>query len=340
MPINDYLRQLLCEEGKISLPGVGVIRAHSYPAQADLASHTFTPPGQRVSFTPSEEPHTALMKPLLSISGAKKQDIEPLLSSFIERMQKSLKKEGSFEIQGIGRLLANKKGKLSFSADPDFNTEGMAWGLQSFQMKPCLKMEAAGQEMLKAKIEEKKFDFSWVIALCVVIILLGAGYLFFLNYFNPTDVVLKYMAPQNTESSIRIIPKSPVILAEDSAEQTAFKDSLGQNPADSSQVLTDLDLDQETDTSKVSETLSLETTAETLPENFFIVAGVFRGDRGVQRTLNKLKDRGYQARVFKTTSKGVKYVCYGSYNTLPEAERILQKIQSEGDKDAWIKEGK
>lgn len=327
MDIHAYIRYLLNEEGRIVLPGMGVLTAHYDPAGVNIGEGSFHPPSQRLRFSASEEPADSLVRQISQLSGRNEMHIRKEIEEYFQKLDRQLQQDGHCHLMAIGTIKKGKGGKLSFEADPRFNEKGNAFGLESFQFP----RKKGKSEVAKANpaiaADVRRADLSWLLALAIAILIAAGGFFWAMRYFDPSQVVRMYFVPIAGEQLIENpSPKvsrpadttSVMEVRETRADTMPAEDSLGE---------------KDSITSPVD---SMETAVEPGEENFFIVAGVFRTDKGVNRTIERLKSWGYPAKVFKTTSRGIRYVCYQGFESREEAEKALDKVRQQGDSEAWI----
>ena len=70
---------------------------------------------------------------------------------------------------------------------------------------------------------------------------------------------------------------------------------------------------------------------------YFIVVGSFPDEASAESLAQSLRDRGAaMASVFMRTPNNYHRVCYGYYNSLDEAERVLAGVKADINPDAWI----
>ena len=70
--------------------------------------------------------------------------------------------------------------------------------------------------------------------------------------------------------------------------------------------------------------------------NYHIVAGAFRVEENSDKKVEQLREMGYKARKIGKNQYGLHEVVYESFETRLDAQRALNKIRSEHNKDAWL----
>ena len=81
-------------------------------------------------------------------------------------------------------------------------------------------------------------------------------------------------------------------------------------------------------------TLNLDISAEKL--NYHVIAGAFRFPENAVKKVNLLKAEGYDARILGVNKWNLSVVSFQSYSTQKEARNVLENIQGEVEKDAWL----
>lgn len=355
--IITYIHYLLHEEGKAVLPSLGTLSAHYKPAEADLSKDRFIPPAHRLQFSEIQEDASATIRQLAALAAKPEKQLGEALEEYARSLKASLAREGQATLEGLGRLQQGKNDQLRFEADPDFNQKGNAFGLQIFQLEkqaanPLEKQESAevapAPETKKPETESlagseggKKSTSGALIVILSLIIIAGMGFLAYSYYFDPPAYLSRYMKPlQGTEAH------TSLPLADTTSEAEAMRVADDTSLADTSIPVTDsLAFSEDTLPAPAGESSLADDEMAALPEeamkpateeNYFIVAGLFRTDKGVRDIIGRLTEKGYPAKVFRSNARGIHYVCYAAYPDRESAEKALKKIRETEDPQAWI----
>lgn len=81
-------------------------------------------------------------------------------------------------------------------------------------------------------------------------------------------------------------------------------------------------------------TLNLNISAEKL--NYHVIAGAFRFPENAVKKVNQLKAEGYEAQILGVNKWNLSVVSFQSYATQKEARKVLESIQNDVEKDAWL----
>ena len=66
------------------------------------------------------------------------------------------------------------------------------------------------------------------------------------------------------------------------------------------------------------------------------IAGAFRFPKNAVKKVNQLTAEGYNARILGVNKWNLSVVSFQSYSTQEEARKVLENIQGEVEKDAWL----
>jgi hypothetical protein len=357
--IITYFHYLLHEEGKAVLPGLGILTAHYKPAEADLGKDRFSPPQHRLQFSDVKEDAAATIRQISALSSKTEPRIKQALDEYVSELKSRLDKEGVAEMEGLGVLHRNKSGQLRFEADAGFNKEGNAFGLEVFHLKkqaapqpekeePAPRLPSPERETPEPLKQEKrkpskKTSSSALIIGLTLIIITGFGFLAFSYYFDPPAYLSRYMKPLpqlQAQTDVPFADTADQATAGKEADEPILPDTAPGvtdsmiNAADTLPTAEDQINDAKEDTGKSTE--QQEAVKQDMEEKFFIVAGLFRTDKGVQGMIGRLSEKGYPAKVFRTNARGIHYVCYAGYPDRESAENALKKIRETEDPQAWI----
>jgi hypothetical protein len=350
--IITYIHYLLHEEGKAVLPELGTLSAHYQPAAADLTKGRFTPPAHRLQFNDILEDASTTIRQISTLAAKQEKQVKQALEEYARKLKNELEHEGVAVLDGLGKLRQNRSGQLRFEADPEFNSQGNAFGLETFQLsKPSPKaaeqkktMSALAKEAKQPKSaapskekKERKTGTAMLTVLTSLIILALSAYLGYAFFFDPPAHISRYMTPlplpekeafaptfdstERTRDEVSLSRVDSIPRAEDS-----FRASSASIPTPITDSIVDRQVEAEPE--KMRE--------EGKIEKYFVVAGLFKTDKGVSQTIRQLNDKGYPAKVFRTNARGIHYVCYAAYPDKASAEEALQKIRESEDQQAWI----
>jgi len=70
--------------------------------------------------------------------------------------------------------------------------------------------------------------------------------------------------------------------------------------------------------------------------SYFIIAGSFKDKRNVNKFINELKSKGYNAFVAGVNRYGMVRVAYSGFETVSQAKQELIKIRNTDNPSAWI----
>ena len=126
--LSTMVRDLILQQDKVVIPGLGVFTAELVPASFSDRGYTLNPPYRKLGFqtetAAGEEDPRYLLK------------AEPLqLQQCVEALHSELKSSKYVELPLLGKLRLTTSGELFFVADPDLDIYPDAFGLHPVSMK-------------------------------------------------------------------------------------------------------------------------------------------------------------------------------------------------------------
>lgn len=134
--LSQSLKELVLENDRVSLPGLGSFLADIAPAQFSQDKKIINPPFRRVFFRCSEiwndgllENHSA-QKLGMELPEAKRE-----LESFLKKFRQELQSRKSVELPGFGTMRATKEGNIFFVYDKGLDIYSDVYGLEPISIK-------------------------------------------------------------------------------------------------------------------------------------------------------------------------------------------------------------
>ena len=126
--LSTMVRDLILQQDKVVIPGLGVFTAELVPASFSDRGYTLNPPYRKLGFqtetAAGEQDPRYLLK------------AEPLqLQQCVEALHSELKSSKYVELPLLGKLRLTTSGELFFVADPDLDIYPDAFGLHPVSMK-------------------------------------------------------------------------------------------------------------------------------------------------------------------------------------------------------------
>lgn len=324
--INDLLYRYEC----VILPGFGAFLTKRQPAMIQPATHAFFPPQKLISFNSQLRNNDGLLANYIaSVEDISYTDALAKIQRYVLYVQSTLDQQKKIELSGIGSLYTSVEDTLQFEPSEKTNYLTEAFGLNSFISPSIERKEEITREVLKKEVEileektpiaftpEKRASKSYLqyAATAAIIIglagLLGYGALSIRNdqVVSENSAYKNYKMPQEIDSMI---------------QEATFEIS-NPLPAINLTVLTE-------EEEKSTITNNTSSTGNT----YHIVAGAFRIERNAIKKVQKLKTKGFNARLIGVNKYGLHQVVYDSYPNRQAALKALQEIKKQQDRRAWL----
>ncbi|MFO8054597.1 MAG: SPOR domain-containing protein [Bacteroidales bacterium] len=344
---EPFIIQKLYEGESVRLKGLGIFHPVDKQAQVHPGDHQFDPPGRTVDFEynpgESDELFVDYIADQLNISRDKAlQETERYSAGIIKDLSSGKK----VQLQNIGFLYYDSRGKVKFEADLQANFSKGSYGLQSFKAKPVTSgdkattQSAATQKQSKTQAKPKKGKSQkkkgkktaaiWLILLAIVLIAGAAGFYFqdkWTYWLKEKREITEVEKPidtpgQDEPASFSESAPPEETQAADTGLTTADKKAVPPGKQDKPKA--EKDQEKTTKSGQASE------------GDFLIIAGCFRSEENAKGLKDDLLRKGYEASIQGKTPYGLHRVVYGVYPNRREALNTLHKILEKEEEQAWI----
>ncbi|MFI0489965.1 SPOR domain-containing protein [Flavobacterium sp.] len=310
MNIEPYIAQLLYRYQCVTVPGFGAFLTEIQSAQLIESSNSFFPPKKMISFNAYLKNNDGLLAN--HIAQAEKTSYEYAISAIqyeVFNWKKALQENGLFSIKNVGNFSLNADKNLIFTPFDQTNYLTNSFGLSTF-VSPMVKREIFEQkiEALEENIQEED-----VIAL--------------IPERRNSSKYLKYAAIFVLGLGVAGTIGYPIYQEQIASETILVQQSVQKQVQHKIQEATFF---------IKSPIPAVTLTIKEEKMSYHIMAGAFREEKNAQKTFRELSNLGYKARRIPQNKYGLFPVLYGSYATLPEAEKAKQEIQKSTNPDAWI----
>ena len=129
------IRDIILEEDRVSLPGLGTLVAEVVPATFTDRGYTINPPYRHLSFIPTPGSDKLLVKRLAKSEGVKEAVAEEELNRFLAQLKEVLKARKAVVLPGLGKLRATKENHFFFVPDQQLDIYPEGFGLASLSLK-------------------------------------------------------------------------------------------------------------------------------------------------------------------------------------------------------------
>ena len=129
------VRQLILDNDKVFLPGIGAFYAEIIPSSFSDKGYTVNPPYRRLSFRSNLEPDTLLAELYARANGVAEDIAGRIVTEFVSELAEVLKVKKTVVFPGLGRLRATKENNVFFVADEDLDIYPEGFGLEPVSLK-------------------------------------------------------------------------------------------------------------------------------------------------------------------------------------------------------------
>ena len=133
--LSKMVRELILDNDKVFLPGLGAFVAEVVPSSFSDKGYTINPPYRRLSFRTKAEPDSLLADLYAASNGVDAEVAERIVGTFTSEMREVLKSKKVVVFPGLGRLRATKENNFFFVADEDLDIYPEGFGLEPVSLK-------------------------------------------------------------------------------------------------------------------------------------------------------------------------------------------------------------
>lgn len=156
--LSSLLKELIIDNERIPLPGIGYFTTEPMPARFSEDGKTIYPPSKKISFKGDDRAYGDL----LSSCYAKKSGIDTETASietdaFLKQLKITLTDRKSIDLPGLGKLRCTLDGNPYFIADTEGGIFAQAFGFEPVILKPVKTATAtsSGHDQASAKTDQE-----------------------------------------------------------------------------------------------------------------------------------------------------------------------------------------
>lgn len=321
-----YISELLYRYECVILPGFGAFLTRRQPAIIQEGTNTFYPPQKLISFNSQLQNNDGLLANYISSAqNISYTDAVAKIQRYVLSLKEKIAQGQRVELDKIGSFFTSVENTLQFEPLQEVNYLTEAFGLHSFA-SPLIKREVEiTREVYKQEVEaleevapltftpEKRSERPYLQYAAIAAIVLGIGGFFGLKKVSDTNVSYNNQEWQKANQEI-----------ENKIQEATFEIS-NPLPAINLNII------------KAEESVSsIPTVSETESENFYVVAGAFRIASNAENKVQKLKNKGFNARIIGVNKYGLHQVAYESFASRSEAVEALRSIKKQQNPKAWL----
>lgn len=306
MQLATYINDLLYRYECVIIPGFGALLTQYHSAQIDSVTNTFYPPGKTLSFNRQLQTNDGLLANYVaSVEKCSYESALQKIRNFTGRLSLQLSEGNTISLINIGDFNLNEENSVQFVPSKKQNFNTAAFGLTSF-ISPKINREVYKEniEALEEKVPvlftpERRFAKPYLKYAAIALIAISITGFGGLKLYE--GQVQKYNFVEKQRANI---------LVENQIEEATF---IIENPLP-----------------------TLNFTLSKQSGKYHIIAGAFRIKSNVDRKIQQLFKKGYDANMIGINKYGLHQVAYSSYETRLEAIQALRIIKRTDNPDAWL----
>jgi len=332
-----YISELLYRYECVILPGFGAFLTKRQPAVIQESTHAFFPPQKLISFNSQLQNNDGLVANYMATAeNISYTDAVAKIQRYVLSLNNKMSLGKRVELDGIGSFYTSVEDTLQFEPSQDTNYLTEAFGLNSFISPSIIREEKVApkvatmtkvtRETYKEQVEaieettpitftpERRRERPYLKYAAIAILGLGVLGSIGLHELNKNTHLyndgLSIKADKEIENRI----------------QAATFEISSPLPAINLNII------------KAEENNSEKATidATTTIGKYHVVAGAYRIKANANKKIQKLKAKGFDARLIGVNKYGLHQVAYTSYENKLEALKALQNIKKQQDRRAWL----
>lgn len=133
--LSKMVKELILDNDKVVLPGLGCFVAEMVPATFSDKGYTINPPYRRLSFRARPDTGDELIDFYVDANGLEREVACRILGDFIRELRQIIFTKKVVVLPGLGRLRATKENNLFFIPDEDLDIYPAGLGLEPISLK-------------------------------------------------------------------------------------------------------------------------------------------------------------------------------------------------------------
>ncbi len=329
MNIVKHIIEILSENGKIVVPGLGRFAIEYKATSIHPVEHTFTPPSKIIAFERITSDDDLLAVRISEKENSSIEEACKTIKNFSDKVISEIQKGKLVNIDELGVFSLSDDNLIYFSSttnhfsDEEFGLTGFtspAIVRSEFKDKAAFNIQKAKDEKLKRSKRNRRY-FTIISSIIVVTALI------FVVFF--TDILRNYM--YNNDVSSEVKSENKVVENKTQIPIQVQKDTISNENNNTSVALT-----------STSSTIKEVDTNIAKKENsqgimYYLVAGSYRSEENANKSVSELKTKGFlNAGIVRQGNNGMWIVYYESHAAKEEASKALQQIVKKENRDSWI----
>lgn len=361
-----HIEILLLENDCVIVPGLGGFIANNNEARYnDAGDALFLPPYRTVGFNQQLQVNDGLLvQSYMAVYDASYPAAYLQMEKEIENLMQELDREGSVELEGIGKLTKSISNNISFISNESGITTPSLYGLYSFEVKSlemivkereiedalrnASSMQVAGGMAANADAEKERKDVvirlrrRWIdIAIstaAAIVLFFGISYPTLNNTAQEGDTCVATICNVTEKPSVK--PSQSTVKTEKAAEKKETeRESVSkaeESKTEESKTEKPKAEDPKAGTSKTESPIA-EASTPVAEAKYSIVIASYVSKANAEEYISKMTKNGYPEGRFAKNGK-VSRILYSNFATETEAKTKLNELRKEAKEfaEAWI----
>lgn len=316
MKLDKHISDLLFRYDCVIVPDFGGFLANYQPAKINSRTHTFSPPGKKVSFNKNLSSNDGLLaNHIVQEYGGSYENALLSIRNCVNDYQKELQSGKRILIENVGVLYLDANKSILFEPISTVNFLSDSFGLEKFHATP-IKEDPKVRTIAKTTVRRSIHPGRIAAAIALPIFFIGSAILFQGKINNETaPIQLSSLGFNKAEAVYSMRIEEPTFTAEeldDESFNTIIKDA-----------------EQRTFAIVEEETL----------ENWFVVGGCFSEESNAKSFVKKLQKQGFPAKQIDHF-KELHAVAYQGFEKESDARDFMASIKSKSNHSAWLLKSK
>ena len=133
--LSKMVKELILDNDKVVLPGLGCFVAETVPAYFSDKGYTINPPYRKLYFRARPDEGDALVRFYVRSNDVSYEVAEKIIKDFVAELKSVLHVKKAVVFPGLGRLRATKENNIFFIADEDLDIYPEGFGLEPISLK-------------------------------------------------------------------------------------------------------------------------------------------------------------------------------------------------------------
>lgn len=133
--LSKMVKELILDNDKVVLPGLGCFVAETVPAYFSDKGYTINPPYRKLYFRARPDEGDALVRFYARSNDVSYEVAEKIIKDFVAELKSVLHVKKAVVFPGLGRLRATKENNIFFIADEDLDIYPEGFGLEPISLK-------------------------------------------------------------------------------------------------------------------------------------------------------------------------------------------------------------